>query len=397
MITTFHIFINGTSVRYNGGLAYRLSKSTQQDAHNKVVYIPACDFNNPHKKDLGKIFTWNLADQIDSLVKETILPAVEKHKNPQDKVRVKVYGLSRGGIGGFLLCTKVKHIPHDKLEIYMATIDPVPGNFKCTSWIDRLLGLDYTLTNQTSDLSDCQNLKRLLIILANKPYKPAYASLFPILPSQCVFKLEIFSGLHGELEKNPVIESQIKNFLNSCGEYTVTPQEVSMFLEAYQTECAKAVESERGMHLGNRIFTQVGPNRIYWNEHHQRLVNARLNPSQHICRLQDNVSRYKTKKEIIRDILQALARLLKTVCKTPLHFILAYSRILYGFKIKKPRIEEHATPVPSTCSTLSQRELEQSQAALIYAFQAARSASAKADTLHSEVLPAHDCFSPRFE
>lgn len=301
MHITMEIYINGT--RLNGekgkeGLAYLLHHE-----RDNSVYVPGCAINTPYRKDLNGTFSWHLEDQINDLFKNKIQPKLDECTAKGEKLILKIYGLSRGGIGAFSLCQKLKNIPEDRLEIHLAVVDPVPGNLKITSWFDKFFGFNYTWTNRTMDLSDSINLKNILIFLANEPYAPAHASLLPIVPpaTQCHTKVEIAPGGHSNLELNAIVHKQIRAFLNSNGTTTVLSIDKEELLAAYDIACCEAIASRRGMQLGNEVITQLDSDRIYWNTHHQQLQGIEPNPDTCICRLKHPASHPKSKSQILKE------------------------------------------------------------------------------------------------
>src|SRR5690348_10382859 len=84
-----------------------LNELTVQDESHITLVYDGCGIKNPYYSDMGGLFTYYLIDQISDTAKKIEKVRVE---NSKDEVIVNVYGFSRGGVGAFLLCQKLKHI-----------------------------------------------------------------------------------------------------------------------------------------------------------------------------------------------------------------------------------------------------------------------------------------------
>ena len=105
---TLNIYINGTDetnfIENSGvtSLANVLHQLTVDDSRqdSSSICLAGCGVNNDDPRDLGIVFTFHLAKQIKQLENE-IRNIVN---NGQEKLRLNLYGFSRGGAGVFLLC-----------------------------------------------------------------------------------------------------------------------------------------------------------------------------------------------------------------------------------------------------------------------------------------------------
>ncbi len=115
------------------------------------------------------------------------------------KVVVNCYGHSRGGIACLMLAKRLGGYPQDLVEMNLAMLDPVPGNAILTTQLDPF---NFSLANQVIDLSECQNLNKVLCLY---PYEalPSYKFHTPILPcypSHTVIEQDVILGKHSEIE-----------------------------------------------------------------------------------------------------------------------------------------------------------------------------------------------------
>lgn len=350
---TLEIYMNGTGMdasRNKPGLAHKRA-CERQKMGLETHYIPGCNIKTPYRKDLGGIFAWNLETQVTECVQNIVLPKLKECISKNEKLILKVYGLSRGGVGAFLLCKALKDIPSEKLEIHMATIDPAPGNLKITAWFDKLFGFNYTLTNRAADLSDCQNLKRSIIFIASKPHRVGHACLLPIMPKACDSNIEIANGYHEDLENQPLVTTQLDAFW----QVTHSSEETKKIcLEAYEYACKRAVKAHRGMHLGNEIITQPGSDRIYWNMNHQKLLGVESNPDTCICQLKDPTSYPKDRLPLLREGLKNIMWFLKTAALSLIRLAKAVIQKLKIASAKSPIEVDRYKRMNETSSLIKQ-------------------------------------------
>jgi hypothetical protein len=145
------------------------------------------------------------------------------------KVILNCYGHSRGAIAALLLAKMLGKLSVSQVEINLALLDPVPGNLPFTTKIDFL---DFTLTNQVLNLSDCQNLRKVLCLYPYKPlfYFAGHAPVISIYPKGCVVEEDVILGCHSQaqfqyIEPENILfssasfigYSRILNFLKACG------------------------------------------------------------------------------------------------------------------------------------------------------------------------------------
>ena len=152
---------------------------------------------------------------------ETVIAQVEKEIKKGNKVTLNAYGHSRGGIAALLMAKQLGKINPDLLEINLALLDPVPGNYITTSSMDFL---NISLANKAMDLSDCKPLKK---VLALYPFKPlpdiaCHAPLFPKYPNHTNVEEDAMPGCHAEAEHlraeaGMITQKRVRMFLASCG------------------------------------------------------------------------------------------------------------------------------------------------------------------------------------
>ncbi|EHL30833.1 hypothetical protein [Legionella drancourtii] len=179
-----NVFINGTDevahdlTQHRGitSLANLLNALVKKDSDTLNICLNGCSIDNPYSKDFGVIFTFNLEQQVNEVVEK-----VKEEIKKTGSVKLNLYGFSRGGAAVFWICQKLKNIPKEQLTIAASAFEPVPGNFMRGVYLDKLSGVNTTLSSQISDLSGCKNISRLQVLFTNEPL-PDIACHGPILP-----------------------------------------------------------------------------------------------------------------------------------------------------------------------------------------------------------------------
>jgi len=119
-------------------------------------------------------------------------------KENEEKICLNVFGFSRGGVAALLLAQKLKTIPRDRLTINIAALEPVPGNFTTTVDYDLTFKKNKTISSAIYDLSDCNNVDRILLLYINEPMPDVvgHAPILPILPETCRSEIDVTPGCH---------------------------------------------------------------------------------------------------------------------------------------------------------------------------------------------------------
>jgi hypothetical protein len=232
----FNVYINGTD-EDNGlniggitSLANLLQVLTLQNEQQSSICLNGCGVNNSHPLDLGGLFTFHLGRQVNQVV-----TMVQEKLRSDEKLTLNLYGFSRGGAAVFWICKKLADVPAEKLEINVASLEPVPGNFIWASNLGKKLGINLTLTNIIADLRDCKNIKNALVLFTNQYMLPimGHAPVLPLLPSSTNKRVDVVPGCHKGAELF---------YMNSNGRYAayknsdITFHYVTRHLKAWGTE-----------------------------------------------------------------------------------------------------------------------------------------------------------------
>jgi hypothetical protein len=197
---TLNIYINGTdetnSIR-NGGmtsLANVLHKLTVDDGsqNSHSICLEGCGVNNNDPRDLGVVFTFRLMNQIKQLENDIRV----RVKNGHEKLRLNLYGFSRGGAAVFLLCQNLRDLSSSNIEINVVSSEPVPGNFITGVYADSFLGINYTLSSMVYDLSECKNIHNILVLFTNEPLPDisCHGPILPAFPQTAISQTEVLPG-----------------------------------------------------------------------------------------------------------------------------------------------------------------------------------------------------------
>ncbi len=188
-------------------------KGIQDDKNQYAIAFDGAYIRN---KVTGGLFGVGLDGQLRHVEK-----IVEKLVKEGKKVIVNCYGESRGGVAAFLAAKNLSRYSDTQVETNLAVLDPVPGNSLMGRFLDFF---NLSLTNQTLDLSTCDNLKNVLAIY-NTGNAPFHTAISPIYPKKCKVREEVAVGNHvlfsdwdtyaGDLKVEPIFEG-IKDFLQKC-------------------------------------------------------------------------------------------------------------------------------------------------------------------------------------
>jgi hypothetical protein len=147
MAKMINIFINGTDEAVHDlkehrgitSLANLLHALAKKDSDTINICLNGCSIDNPYLKDLGAIFTFNLEQQVNEIIKK-----VKEEIKQTETVKLNLYGFSRGAAAVFWICQKLKDIPKEQLTITASAFEPVPGNFIRGVYLDKLSGANTT-------------------------------------------------------------------------------------------------------------------------------------------------------------------------------------------------------------------------------------------------------------
>jgi|GEM_PF-4713636 len=255
---------------------------------------------------LGLLFGIGLKSQVKQ-VKKRVLSLVAQGR----KVVVNCYGHSRGAIAALLLAKELGSFDEQIVEINLALMDAVPGNFLVTSRIDFL---NVTFTKQAMDLSKCHNLKRVLSLYTHLPSAGfAHSPLFSKYPKKAFVEEDVITEDHSHAQAQYLHEKtvyffnraslltfvRIKNFLSQCGTafqfleedfgyYYQLKDEKTAFaqlesadylLARYQEEKQNLEPTHRKAHSYRWAQIETCLNRPYVNKHHRKLMQAQIKES----------------------------------------------------------------------------------------------------------------------
>jgi len=289
-VKTVSVYFSGTANSVVGGYtqitlfheytdAFELHENTQMDQvpidrdHFKYAF-DGCGVTNGL---MGTIFAQGLEEQC-RLVSKTVNLFIELGY----KIKLNCFGLSRGGMAILILIKQLAHRTKTELEINSLLFDPVPGNLIISGKIDIFGG---TLAKQCMDITDSQNLRRVLAIY---PYEPLpdlafHAPIIPSYPTHCEIEEDVTLGCHqGALLFPSNLQTQlsflrIKAFMEECGtvfyghitqDHPVS--EENCFYEM-EEECNRQISSSRVAHCQTAAVILREPAGTYLNYHHLQL------------------------------------------------------------------------------------------------------------------------------
>ncbi len=186
---TLSVYFSGTDHYLSDRhcLASVLYDATFVDDVNLKMGFNGCGIDYGLK---GQIWGSGLEDQCKKVVGKVIELLKAGHR-----VKLNTYGHSRGGIACLLLAKMLGKFDRDLVEVNLALMDPVPGNFVTTSMLDFT---HRTLARKAMDMSECRNLNQVLALYTNQPIPNyhAHAPLIPQYPAHCRVSEEIIPGCH---------------------------------------------------------------------------------------------------------------------------------------------------------------------------------------------------------
>lgn len=245
---------------------------------------------------MGALFGAGLEAQCDEVIE-----LIQAQLRLGNRVRVNAYGHSRGGIAALMLAKRLGQYSEDIVETNLCLMDPVPGNFIWTSTIDFT---HRSLARQTMNLTDCRNIKKVLVLYPNEPLAStdAHAPLLCDYPENCEVIEEIMPGCHAgaqftiEMDSESyrkIAFSRCYQFLKNCGAtfsvdylYWNTPyhfnaDDQDALLLTYQSEFKKAKsanETTRACHVKRGTAILARPQEANFLSVQHAELFARSNP-----------------------------------------------------------------------------------------------------------------------
>ncbi len=290
------VYFSGTAHAIQDGqhLASILHLATIDEDGDIKMGFDGCGITNGL---MGTLFGTGLEAQCDEVIARVIAQL-----RLGNRVRVNAYGHSRGGIAALMLAKRLRQYSDDLVETNLCLVDPVPGNFLWTSAIDFT---NRTLAKQTVNLTECKNLKKVLVLYPNEPL-PSIAAHAPLLcdyPTNCDVVEEIMPGCHAgaqfttEMDSKPyrkIAFARCYQFLKSLGA-TFAPDYLywnmpgynagddQTLLSAYESEFEKAKtagETTRSSHAKHRTQIIARPKEATFLSAQHANLHFQLNPDE---------------------------------------------------------------------------------------------------------------------
>lgn len=246
-----------------------------------------CAFSGPLDL-LDSIFGWGVEVKAQQVAEQIQALLVQ---DPQLHITLNAYGFSRGGITALLMAKKLAQIDPKRLNIHLALSDPVPGNLRGTQqWLGRGLW-GKTLTQKTSNVSECQSLKKVLYLhsqhkgtekggflknIVRRLIKPFFAPIVPIWPKDCSIEEDVIPGYHGDAVEGLGAQDRCLAFLKTCGVKFDKPPSIPKNTETgYDTALQTLKRSTKKTihscpYTPKRVIAEKSGN--YLNKHHKALV-----------------------------------------------------------------------------------------------------------------------------
>ena len=183
----------------------------------------------------------------------------------------------------------------------------------CAVYADEFFGTKNTLSSAVYDLSECHNIKDVLVLLTNEPMPNAFHEpILPVAPKGCNYEVDVVPGCHAETQQSYLFHETIgtsciitfhrvvtffekhgvhfnlseykfdgelgcfKNANNPGGHSFDEKQVLAVYDEALIEAKLHAHTKgplKREMHLGNEIITKYSTEVVYLNGYHQKLIN----------------------------------------------------------------------------------------------------------------------------
>lgn len=287
-------------------LADLLCDLSVTDAAHSVIRVAGFASESDDWRDLGIFFSFSLESQVQKVV-DQIEDIIYSDDEP---TTLNIYGFSRGGVAAFLLAKKLKHIRPVDLAINIVAIEPVSGNLVTTSTLDFALGMNQTLSSATVDLSDCENLQNVLVLLTHQPTPSVIclAPVLPVFPAHCQLTVDVVPGSHMSAvtyydrghhitpknDESMITFHRVVEFLRRFGTQfdaerrhladslivgPLTDERKTQLCSAYARLTTKLTAlqgvTQRSMHFGNSIFARHD-RVMYLNSYHQLLIDPAL-------------------------------------------------------------------------------------------------------------------------
>lgn len=194
----------GPQYYYNPGLAASLHQLTDVDENHESIALdgvyPRADFSRKaefnRKYILGYAFGSGLTMRVGAVVEKVRHLLAAKNQ----KIVLNCYGHSRGAIAAILIAKELKDVDNDKLEINLALMDPVPGNYSLTYQMD-FLGISFA--SLIEDASDCPHIKKVLSLY---PYEPLGKG---IVEKAYVPSIPVFNTQNCEVEEDVILSNHM--------------------------------------------------------------------------------------------------------------------------------------------------------------------------------------------
>lgn len=234
----------------------------------------------------GGVFAFNLETQVQKEI-SFVRWELEQLDN-EEKLTLNLFGHSRGGVAAFLMCQGLKDVAPKKLSINVVAIDPVPGNFVWTAYLDRTLGLNLSVASRCYDMQDCHNLTNMLVIFSNTvggnklPHVIGHAPVLPMFPKSTNVTVDVMHSDHMALQWMPKYNNKIYNdalqtihmaatFLKKHGtRYEQDFRYLHGKNVSFENEVVVTTPIQRPMHFYNSILSL--PGKQFKNHmHHQRM------------------------------------------------------------------------------------------------------------------------------
>lgn len=199
----------------------------------------------------GLLFGEGIEDQC-LVVREQVLDLIKRNK----RVKLNCCGYSRGAVAAMILAKKLGSFDPELIEVNLALLDPVPGNWLFTPKIDFL---KITLANQAMDLSQTKNLKNVLALYCNQelPSYAAHGPLFGKYPSNTKVEQTVVPGDHGT-----ILAGNIRSIINRG--YGFSPEALVTFLKVqnFLRSCGTVLSFPKGQPAGRLFLRDSSRNRF---------------------------------------------------------------------------------------------------------------------------------------
>lgn len=203
-------------------------------------------------------------------------------------VKLNIYGHSRGAISGNFLVQYLSDLPRAQLETRFVPHDPVPGNFRFWTWLDRLL-FGANLANQSKDLSKSRNLVKVHALYPQRPldFIQAHVPLMASYPEEgCDVTEEVTGGCHAAAQYLSSRDAQIAALraieIMKAGGANFDENNMSFkaeFSELYEDKSEEPQETIRLCHSDRGVYIKAQKKGQYLNIQHAALENSQESKS----------------------------------------------------------------------------------------------------------------------